>query len=781
MLRRPSGHNRGYTLMEVIVATAVGMVVVLMIGTFIVLGIRSHADAIEQDRASADRRATIALISNQLTQAELPLREALDHRVVWRLDDGSGKPFHMLWLDNANPARTVLRYSVSGAAFPTANDPSDGVIIARLATQDPLEIEYLDGDGDVIALGPNANQSERRTQTRRLRLTYLPAGEGAPVTLQTGIGMDGPMAPGSTFPNGDFSEAGDGKPLAHWAATPASALSRVTEDDDVPFAKSASLAPSTAEMSAHLDSDYFLAKGDTLTLRVFAATAASVCRIQLLDAGGNPLVQRSPTPTPGRWVTENVPTVDIEGQAVRLRLVAQGGPCRFAGVASLGIQPPSSSSAYSTLVLNQEPAAYWRLGDGPGAPAADATGAGNNGTYLAGATPNQTSLIAGDLDPSVRFIDGVVHAPDVAGEANTVTVDAWVKVDGATSSWRGIIVRQGRWGLLTAEGQLAVYDFATGQMRGAGAYINDGKAHHVALVWRNGVSSGSEVYLDGQRIMTTTLTSTTHTADVAIGSGFATGAGQNFHGFIDEVSIVERALGADEIRRRWDLGRETLDYAALVKSQPGLVGHWRLGDRTGIIARDASGHARDGSYMHGAYSVAPRLGQLGLLANDPDTSLLLDGTDGGDHVRLPANAAFNGGGGTMSTDAWIQTCNAGTDHRGIIIKQHAYGLFLLNGVLVTYDWSGGGNRSTGVNLSDCKRHHVALTTRSGVTNGTKVYIDGAERLTTTVAFAANTTATIGAGNPTGSGQNFAGRIDEVTIHDTILTPAQIKARWDAGK
>lgn len=781
--RRRSG---GYTLMEVVVGAAVGMVVLLIVGTFMVLGIRSHADAIEKDRISSDRRATQTLITSKLTQAELPLREALTDRIQWRLDDGSGSPFHVLWLDTANPESPVLRYSTAARKVPSSVRPSDGVVLARLAIAEGLQIAYLDG-----AATPIANQAERLTQTRQVQVTYRPMGGGPPVELHTGVGIDGPLVAASSFPNGDFTEAGDGTPLARWSAQPASALARVTEPDGM----SASLSPAGQDLVSHLHSDYFLARGDDLTLRVLAATAQSVCRVQLLDAAGNPVAQRSPSPSVGRWVAESISTAAAKDQTVRLRLSAQGGSCRFADVASAGTTRAAATSAYSTLVLNDNPAGYWRLGEASGETALDATNNHNDGTYVGGSGHGAPGLIVDDADTAVRFDGGTtgasaVRLPENVGAENTITVDAWVKIDGAISSWRGIAVRQGRWGLFVSEGQLAIYDFATAQMRGTGMWINDGTPHHVALVWRNGVSNGSEVYLDGQRVMTTTMGSIAHSGAVSIGSAFVTGAGQNFDGRIDEVAITDRALGAADIRKRWDLGREMFDYAALVRSQPGLVGYWRLGESHGAVAHDESGHARNGSYMRGnnqnTFSMALR--HLGLLGNDPDTAVHMNGVDGdiggngvplGDHVRLPANAAYNGG--TISADAWIQTCNAGTGYRGIIVKQHAFGMFLMDNTIVTYDWGGTGPRATGVNLADCKRHHVALTMRSGVTNGTKLYVDGVERLTTLVTTAGNVNAVIGAGYPTGLKQNFAGTIDEVSIHNVILTPAQIKARWDAGK
>lgn len=147
-------------------------------------------------------------------------------------------------------------------------------------------------------------------------------------------------------------------------------------------------------------------------------------------------------------------------------------------------------------------------------------------------------------------------------------------------------------------------------------------------------------------------------------------------------------------------------------------------------------------------------------------------------IQLGNNSSLQLTNGTIL--AVLKTSNAGSSYRGIIVKQFAYGLFLSGGTLLTYSWGGSaGERSTGKNLNDGKNHVVAMTFQSGVTNGTKIYLDKILVLTTTITVQDQTKgAVIGAGVPDTIQQQINGEIDEPLICNSILTENQIKAATD---
>ncbi len=141
-------------------------------------------------------------------------------------------------------------------------------------------------------------------------------------------------------------------------------------------------------------------------------------------------------------------------------------------------------------------------------------------------------------------------------------------------------------------------------------------------------------------------------------------------------------------------------------------------------------------------------------------------------TNAPALQLNNG-----TVEAWIKIpiSGAGFSHRSVVVKQWAYGLFLLNNRLAAYDWVTTGTFTAGIALNDNNWHHVAFSFQNGVTNGSRLYIDG---VATGPAFTYNihnqgTIPAVG-GNPW-SGQYLNGTIDEVRIWNTLRTPCEISA------
>jgi len=127
----------------------------------------------------------------------------------------------------------------------------------------------------------------------------------------------------------------------------------------------------------------------------------------------------------------------------------------------------------------------------------------------------------------------------------------------------------------------------------------------------------------------------------------------------------------------------------------------------------------------------------------------------------------------------INSTNAGSGYRGIVVKKQAYGLFLASGVLVAYSWGSAtgiavGEKSTGINLNDGLNHVIALTFNSGVVNGTKIYLDGNLVFTTSIAVSNQTKSlVIGAGTPDSIIQQINAKIDDSAVFNSILTAAEV--------
>jgi len=208
------------------------------------------------------------------------------------------------------------------------------------------------------------------------------------------------------------------------------------------------------------------------------------------------------------------------------------------------------------------------------------------------------------------------------------------------------------------------------------------------------------------------------------------------------------------------------EYARIVRATPGLVSLWRLGETSGTAATDSAG-SNNGTYN------GPALNQAGA-QSDGNPSVSFDGTD--DYVAMGNASSLQANEGTL--EAWIKTSNAGSGYRGIVSKAGAYGLYLFNNQLATYDYGTTAGRISDVTLSDGLWHHVAMTYQSGAPAGTVLYVDGVPRYTTTLTIGSNTNSfNIGWGDSTD--QQINGRIDEVAFYNRPLTSSEIAVHYNA--
>jgi len=152
-----------------------------------------------------------------------------------------------------------------------------------------------------------------------------------------------------------------------------------------------------------------------------------------------------------------------------------------------------------------------------------------------------------------------------------------------------------------------------------------------------------------------------------------------------------------------------------------------------------------------------------------------NGSSSKTNVANPVNLQLT----TLSISCWIKSSGAGTGDRGLIFKRYAYNIFFYNNKLATYSYgSPSGYKDTGVNVCDGTWKHLAITQQSGVTDGTKIYINGQLILTTTVGQTAQTDV-LEFGTIAGAGfANFI--LDETNIYNVVLNQDQIQLIYNNG-
>lgn len=228
------------------------------------------------------------------------------------------------------------------------------------------------------------------------------------------------------------------------------------------------------------------------------------------------------------------------------------------------LQLAKTIQSYRDLIISHGPVGYWRLGETDGAIALDASGNGNDGTYVGAVTLGTDGALTGDDDTAIR-VDTIlsteqVTIPDDAtlDLGNTLTVEAWVslgtsadayiarKTDGA-DGWQ-IHVTQG--------GNVELEYGATGNsFIGSTGTLTAATWYHV-VVTKDG--STEKVYIDGVDVTTTTgeeglaLSFNDTTAPLELGVLFA----GNYID-LDEVAVYPTALTAAQVAQHYYAGRGT--------------------------------------------------------------------------------------------------------------------------------------------------------------------------------------------------------------------------------
>ena len=149
-----------------------------------------------------------------------------------------------------------------------------------------------------------------------------------------------------------------------------------------------------------------------------------------------------------------------------------------------------------------------------------------------------------------------------------------------------------------------------------------------------------------------------------------------------------------------------------------------------------------------------------------------------DYINFGNSSAVQQSSGTLS--AWAKASSPGGGYRGIIAKQGAYGLFYTDSVLVAYDWAADAPRSTGVNIADNTWKNVVLTYQSGVSNGTRIYINGVSVLTTTITVL-NQIRNLFGGAEANAGQYAACQISSFNMYNRALTAQEVLHNYNTTK
>jgi PKD repeat protein len=247
----------------------------------------------------------------------------------------------------------------------------------------------------------------------------------------------------------------------------------------------------------------------------------------------------------------------VAGRLYHYRLVASNGSGSTSGEDRVLVAGgPPASDAYREMVLGDDPAAYWRLGELSGSTASDETGA-NPGAFSGRHVLGQPGVL-GPLGNTSAGFDGLhtevtASAPGLSGDA---TLEGWFRWEAGTTVLRDHTSGSPNgWmpAFANGTGQLAYrlggQNFNTGQPVGT---VRDGEWHH--LVATHSGTTG-RLYLDGELLHSGTGSG----GDPSTGPWHVMQNGQHevySEGQADEIALYPRALSATEIGEHYGLASQ---------------------------------------------------------------------------------------------------------------------------------------------------------------------------------------------------------------------------------
>ena len=231
------------------------------------------------------------------------------------------------------------------------------------------------------------------------------------------------------------------------------------------------------------------------------------------------------------------------------------------------------SESYGLAVLQDNPAAFWRLNETGGSIAFDATSNGFDSTYVGTFGFGDPSLMAGG-DASVRVASagaGYVQGSSLSGVVPT-GIEMWFDTDDVTSWWRHLL---GVYDVYPnaiqithyrTSGQIVITDWQYNTLLMSDGSVSTGESHHLAI-WYEAAANKTFMMIDGVVQQNTYNGNVFPPADPVVLIGrydFGHKASAAFLGNFDDVAVYSTAVTAATFADHYVVGstsdRSTRSY-----------------------------------------------------------------------------------------------------------------------------------------------------------------------------------------------------------------------------
>jgi hypothetical protein len=250
------------------------------------------------------------------------------------------------------------------------------------------------------------------------------------------------------------------------------------------------------------------------------------------------------------------------------------------GVADAGdaCPPDTCAPSYESVIRATGPLAYWRLDESTGSAAADATGHGNDGTYIGDLTLGAAGAIKSDsasksvyLNPHqlstptgyVRVGNPFAVSSEFAGNV-PFSLEAWIKPVIIDAQTRGVVSNilmgdAGKEGYVLYVGGGEGLDFSRFD-NGTEHFVRDAGAV-TELAWQYVVATydgtTSTLYVDGSAIaqVTDSLSIPSFSCTFNLGATHC-GTSGFFEGYLGEVAVYGTALDAGTVLHHFNVAQQ---------------------------------------------------------------------------------------------------------------------------------------------------------------------------------------------------------------------------------
>ena len=232
---------------------------------------------------------------------------------------------------------------------------------------------------------------------------------------------------------------------------------------------------------------------------------------------------------------------------------AEGGSLRSQALRGAA---PSSATDYASVVADDGPLGYWRLGEASGA-VVDAIGS-NNGTVSGTVTRDVAGALASGDDGAILFngSTGVVRMGDVL-DITAGSYELWIKRSNTTAALQYIMDKgAGQPNIALGYDHLIYVGEENVYWLASTVTINDTNWHHIVFTHPGGATAGlAKLYIDGvDRTLTLSGANlVANSSNLSVGAGY--GDFLHFAGTIDEVALYGRALTQAEVTEHFQAGR----------------------------------------------------------------------------------------------------------------------------------------------------------------------------------------------------------------------------------